>query len=352
MNMSLLERLYFWIHRRVFQKRLEKRVRFQDKYVVSVGNLSAGGTGKTPAVALLARGAFERNLPVLAVLRGYGGQASKTGVLVSNGEDILADQRQAGDEAMLLADIQGLSVAAGRNRPDLIRRFGADHKLILLDDAFQNPLVYRDHELVLLDACVPLSRLRLIPRGKFREPLAALERAHTVLFTRVDQADQEEFATLKAAVTNMVDPANIFESAHRSRGVFRATGAKPLSARAPATSTEDAACGAFCGIGNPESFYKTLSEAGIELLRRRSFADHHDFTSRELSELEEFLREDESRRWITTEKDFMRLRAPGAPGKFRVSQNFLSRLDILKIRLEILGGREKEFLERVLGKIF
>ncbi len=324
---GLLQKLYLAVHRRVFARRLREQTRFPDRYIVSVGNLSAGGTGKTPAVWFLAEHARDRR--PLAVLRGYGGKASKQGVLVSDGKELLAGWKDAGDEAVLLAGLPGLRVAAGARRADMIQTFGGDSELILLDDAFQNPSVYRDHDLVLMDASVPSELLRLLPTGRLREPFEALERAHSVLLTRVDQASPTQLSELRQRIEEFLPAERIFESVHRVLDVEPAPGEGPI--------------GAFCGIGNPESFYRALGAMGHAPAVKRTFRDHHDWSASELRALAAEGRE-RGLQWITTEKDRVRLQnRPDLP------EGFLESLSVLRIRLEILGGREEKFLRLVLG---
>ena len=318
--MGPLERLYLFLHRRRFAGRLRDQVRFEGQRVVSVGNLSAGGTGKTPATMLLARHAVRP----LVLLRGYRGSASKEGALVSDGGAGPAlDASRVGDEALLFARA-GFPVAIGRDRAALIRRFAADRDLVLLDDAFQNPSVFHDHELVLLDARVSPDHMRLFPFGRFREPLSALERASTVLFTHCDRITEQEVRALQTRVETYVRPDAIFRSRHRALG---------LEPELP----EGSAVGVFSGIGRADGFHQAVVALGYRIQAQRQFKDHHFFTQRELGDL--FERNPELP-WVCTAKDFVRLKAGSYPPE---------RLHVLEIELEILGDREDGFLERVLG---
>ncbi len=320
--MSILEKLYLFLHRRVYASRLKSQRRF-NAFVISVGNLSAGGTGKTPVSAFLAAHLHKKR-PLL-ILRGYRGKTGK-GILVTDGKKILATAAQAGDEAVLLARQGGFSVAAGSDRASLIEQFGDGKDIVILDDAFQNPSVFRNHELVLLDATVPLEKIRVFPAGRFRENLNALSRADTVLFTRVDQARIDQYRELRDAVSQHTS-AEQFESIHEVRDIY-----PPLSALSE--------CGAFCGIGNPESFFKSLESAGYIISRKAVFPDHHAFLLNEIQNL--FSNMPENFRYTTTEKDYVRiLEIPGIPPEI------LDRIHVLRIQLKILNGRENKFVDRV-----
>ncbi len=330
--LRLLEELYLFLHRRTYARRLRDQRRYEHKYVVSVGNISAGGTGKTPATLLLAAELERLGIPTLAALRGYGATASKNpeGVLVSDGERLFADVRTAGDEALLLARSPGLRVAAGPKRAVLIERFGTSADCVLLDDAFQNPLVYRDHELVLIDATVPPERVRVFPAGRFRERLDALTRADTILLTRANLAGDELLKAWHEALAAHAH-ATIYEAEHAPRSIE-----PPLTAGTPA--------GAFCGIGNPEAFFNSLSTYGIILTERRSFPDHHFYARRDLDRL---FADPPELPWITTAKDFVRI-----DDLLRRDENpdWRSRLHVLEMELRIRHGRGEEFLRRVLGR--
>ena len=312
----LLGKLYLSLHERTYRSRLARQRSFPGKYVVSIGNLSTGGTGKTPVAAYLARNSPKKTM---ICLRGYGGSASKRGVLVSDGSRLLSTPEEAGDEAMLLGRLPGVVVAAGRDRADLIERFGGDCEVVLLDDAFQNPSVARDYDLVLLDATVPPDDLRVLPEGRFREDLTALRRANSVLLTRTDQTKQTQTKEWFEWVRRSIPKARVFFSRHKFAGIFP----KP----------EARLVGAFCGIGNPESFFRSVERAGYRIVRRHAFPDHRAWSARDLRLISSGLP------LITSAKDAVRL-----------PEDFLAehRVHVLEIELELLGD-ERYFLEHVFG---
>lgn len=358
MRRNLLQKIYLALHRRTFARRLARQRRFSGLRVVSVGNLSAGGTGKTPATALLAREALRRGARPLILLRGYRGSASREGRLVSDGTGVLASAAAAGDEAVLLADaVPGARVAVGRNRVAALEAFGGACDLVLLDDAFQNPSVYRDFDLVLIDLSVPLDRLRLLPTGRFREDFAALDRADAVLFTRGDQVDAERRAAYEAAVRAGRAELPVFVAAHRPtalRAAFAETGItgtgrgsvrpnrpseSPSNRPSDRSSVSPASLAAFCGLGNPAAFRATLVQASHAPREFRAFPDHYAYRREDLEQL--FAGNDWF--WATTEKDLARLRDLDLPAELR------ARILVLGIEMEILDGRQGEFLDLVLG---
>ncbi|MEQ9366499.1 MAG: tetraacyldisaccharide 4'-kinase [Leptospirales bacterium] len=338
--------LYLWAHRRTYSRRLATQTVFEQLYVVSVGNLSAGGTGKTPVALALAGHLRERDVATLAVLRGYGGSASKSkarsgtdgGLLVSDGSRRLASVEAAGDEALLFARSSGLRVAVGRDRVSAILNFAGDARVVLLDDAFQNPLVGRDHELVLLDALVSVDRMRVFPGGRFRDPPEALSRADTILLTRVDLAPAGQLAALERLVREVAPGVPVFRGRHKPAKL--AIGALEGSG--------ESRVGAFCGLGNPAGFFASVAAAPNQFkpVVTRAFPDHHPYRLADIRGL--FREADRSGHsdlpFVTSAKDFVRLEAvPDLPPEFR------SRIHVLEIEFEVLEDRGAEFYERVLG---
>ena len=323
---AFFQRIYLGLHRRTFARRLRRQRRFPECYVVSVGNLSTGGTGKTPVVRALVR----RTLHPMVVLRGYGGRLSGKGGLVTDGRSTRASWEESGDEALLYARTADLRVAVGRNRVDVIERYRSGARTIFLDDAFQNPSVARDHDLVLVDAGAPRWTYELLPSGRMREPWEALARADTVLLTRVNQAAPDHLRWLEERIAGFVPPEAVFRSDHRLL---------PLEPPLP----PGVRVGAFCGIGNPGSFRRSLAEAGIKPVVWQEFADHHRYSHREVARLAAQSGE-LGVVWVTTEKDAVRL-----IGRRDLPAEFLATLHVLPVEIQIADGREGEFLSKVLG---
>ncbi len=314
-----LSRLYLSLHHRTFQRRLSRAKAFPGKRIVSIGNLSMGGTGKTPLAAYLAGEALRRGRSPIVLLRGYKGRGEG---LVSDGEKRLLSFREAGDEAILLSSVPGLRVACGPDRGHMLERFGGPSDFVILDDAFQNPLVRRDIDLVLMDASVSPDRMRVFPCGKFREDFDALSRATAVMLTRVNH---EHAPWYRAQIRQRFPHLPVFECIHEFAGIRHMRSAGPYPD----------AFGAFCGIGNPGAFFRMLEGAGEQVAKTREFGDHYEYSPRDLRRLLS-----EAPAWITTEKDAVRL--------FDFPEELLRTIWIATMRLRITVG-EAELLDGVFG---
>lgn len=298
----LLSGAYLWMHRRVYERRRRSARRFPAQRVISIGNLSAGGTGKTPLTIALAEELRRQGASVLVCLRGYGG-SDRSGTLVADSRGVHRSAREAGDEAVLIGRRLGeqassvpFAVAAGPDRACLIERYGEGFLYVLLDDAFQNPTVHRDLDIVLLDASVHPDEMRLLPCGRFREPFSALSRAHVVVVTRSDlfpeNADLYERRIAEAWPGIAVQRSGLDVG-----GVVpvRSVGSVPIPRRG-------AGVAAFCGIGNADSFFRLVTGQGFVLCESRAFDDHHRFSMNELRECGR-----SGLPTLTTEKDVARL---------------------------------------------
>ncbi|HBS03979.1 MAG TPA: tetraacyldisaccharide 4'-kinase [Leptospiraceae bacterium] len=280
-----LQRLYLHLHNRKFSARKRNQMRSSAR-VVSLGNLSAGGTGKTPLGVWILDQAVRRKLRPAVLLRGYGGQKSSSGGLAFDGSQFLMDSAASGDEAQLY-HVEGARVIVGANRWDALQRFGRDQNFILLDDAFQNPSVYRDVDLVLIDSTVALNRASLLPLGKFRESLEALQRADGVVLTRTDLAP-DNAREWKDVIQTRFPGLPVWKSVHSPGPVT------PLLEPGPVV--------AVSGIGNPGGFEATLKDAGYDVQEHFAYRDHYSY------------RESDFSRWqkgwpvVTTEKDLVRIR--------------------------------------------
>jgi len=272
--------------------------------VLSVGNLTVGGTGKTPIVAWLVRTLRECGLKPAVVSRGYGGTAGRGPLLVSRGDGPLAGARICGDEPYLLArHLEGAIVIVGSDRVEgtrAARRAGAD--VAVLDDGFQHRRLARDLDIVLLDAHNPFGNYSLLPAGTLREPLAGLARAGIVLITR---SRPGESLVVIERVVRRHNPAVPILRAGNWRVGFRDLAGDPVEKPRRAL--------AFCGIGNPASFAADLEAEGVEVVALRIFADHYPYTEADAAALSR-LALDRDATLVTTEKDLVRFPAHPGPG--------------------------------------
>ncbi len=234
--------------------------------VVSVGNLTAGGTGKTPTVAMLAHWFRARGIRVAIVSRGYRA-----------GEDGRNDEAREWESR--LPDVPHVQ-HADRRVGIRICREELDCQLILLDDAFQHRQVARDLEIVLIDSLDPFGGGYLLPRGLLREGLRSLRRADVILATRTDLVSASRLAEIRTAVLRWAPKAAWVESAHAPIGIRNASGQT-----LPLHHLDHQLWLPFCGLGNPEGFLQMLQRLPIKLTVPRWFADHHHYTADDLQSL-------------------------------------------------------------------
>ena len=254
---------------------------------ISVGNITTGGTGKTPLVAHVAKILADTGERVCILTRGYGRESSGR-VLVSDGENVLVDARNGGDEpvelgrkligkAIVVADADRVSAAAWAKE-----KFGVT--AFVLDDAFQHRRAKRDLDIVCIDATDPFGRRRLL-----REPVKNLTRADAIVITRSD---------LVRSIDDLVNEVGGFSP---NTPIFRA--ASKLKHRDP----PEANVFAFCGIGNPESFFSMLASEGFDIRGYLVFADHHRYTQDDIAEIESDAKASACEVLVTTEKDAVKL---------------------------------------------
>lgn len=276
--------------------------------VLSIGNLSLGGTGKTPMAIHAARLLKAAGLRVGVASRGYGGTLSKTGGLVSDGEKILAPAEQAGDEPFLMAQkLPGVPVAVAAERVRaanmLIEVFGAE--VVILDDGFQHRRLFRDCDLLLADAKKPLGSGRLFPAGVLREPPGAAARAQGLALTRSDGSEPvPEFWKRHSG-------GPVFRCSHEPTGFFEspayAFGNKEEALRLPLSLLSGRPVAAFSAIAGNEGFFRLAASLAGELVFSAGFGDHHEFRPEELEEILAAAKRKGAAALLTTEKDCVRL---------------------------------------------
>ncbi|CAN5416389.1 tetraacyldisaccharide 4'-kinase [soil metagenome] len=346
------------IYRQIVQARLALyrnryfRSRTLGCLVISVGNLTVGGTGKTPVVEMLARALQAGGRKVAILSRGYKSvprplllrlwdKVSKQKAVfqprvVSDGQALLLDSRTAGDEPFMLANnLRGVVVLVDRDRVKsgqyAIEHFGAD--TLLLDDGFQYVRMRHGIEVALVDRQAPFGNEYLLPRGTLREPPENLKRATHIFMTKCTGAANDE---LIARIRKYNRTADIIECAHRPKHLRDlATGEiRPLE------DLKGLEVGSICGIAVPASFENALEEMGASVEISKIYTDHHRYTKREI---ESFVRRCGRRGLtaiITTEKDAVRiprLMDPEVPILY------------LRVEIEILAGQEswERFVDRL-----
>ena len=292
--------------------------------VVSVGNLSAGGSGKTPLVELLAKRLMTTGRKVAIISRGYKRQSSGT-LVVSNGSVQCAEAWVAGDEpAQMAAKLTGAVVIVDEKRSRgaeyAIRKFGSN--VIILDDGFQHRYVRRNLDIVVLPVNEVEDSGWMLPAGNRREPMTSIKRASLIALSRCESIGQ--FQKAKAIVRRWTDKPviglTIKVSAFRrasSRFSIDLGGIKGKTAVA------------FSGIGNPDSFARTLNSLGLEVKKCVVFPDHHFYRESELKNLERLMAETRADYCVTTEKDIARLSSGG-----NEYQSFLEKTPLFLVEIE------------------
>lgn len=271
--------------------------------VVSVGGLTAGGSGKTPLAAFVARALRERGHRVVIASRGYGRHGNEPVVVVSDGRYLRSTPALAGDEPFLLAaHTQDVPVLVGRDRGVVglraVSAFGAE--VLVLDDGFQHHRLARDVEIVALDGGLGLGNGRVLPRGPLREPRRALRLADAIFVIDGPLAAAEE------ALVQRLAPRAFRIAARRQPLGWRPLGGGQLS---PAASLKGLRVGLLAGIARPASFRRSVESLGARVVAERFFGDHHAWRPRDVLNLDLGVAT-----WLTTEKDAVKLVAAWAGG--------------------------------------
>ncbi len=300
--------------------------------VISVGNLTLGGTGKTPMVISISELLLKKQRRPMVVSRGYGRKNASAMLVVSDGHSLLVDSRHGGDEPFLIASkLPGVPVVVGPDRyqaaRSVLKRFNPD--TVVLDDGFQHIQLRRALDVVLVDALDPFGNGKLFPAGILREPLTALKRAHAVVITRADQS--EGAGRLKAIIREKTG-ARLFTSRLAPLDMVegRTGTVRPLSSLARARVL------ALAGIARPASFVSLLKSLGAAVAAECVYPDHYVFEKSDLAEVYKKAADEKVDIIITTEKDAVRLNNFNADGiwALRVEQRILETEDWERMLLE------------------
>jgi len=270
--------------------------------VISVGNISVGGSGKTPLVELLVEYLHSQKLKAAVVTRGYK-RASKGIVVVSDGNSKICSPKIGGDEPVQMArKFPGLVVIADANR---VRgcRFALEHfhiDTIILDDAYQHRRCHRDLNIVVIDASYPAHEQRLLPAGRLREPFKNLSRTDIVILSKCGMHESYD---------NLVHDIRAFTSVLIATTQFIPIALRRIGSDEifPVDFLRENSVVSLCGIGSPGTFRKTMEALNVHSVDHTTFADHHFFTSVELSTLADKVKDLAPPLLLTTEKDAIRL---------------------------------------------
>ncbi|MFZ1702098.1 MAG: tetraacyldisaccharide 4'-kinase [Pyrinomonadaceae bacterium] len=310
---------------------------------ISIGNITTGGTGKTPLVAYVASILAERGGKVCILTRGYGRENPRDRVLVSDGDQIVADVREAGDEpfelarkllgkAMVIADADRVGAARWARE-----EFGVTD--FVLDDGFQHRRAKRDVDIVCIDATNPsgdgqagsLRSGRMLPSGRLREPVRNLTRVDIIVITRSDLVD--DISDLRSEISDLSPNSRVFlaentirriveigefnsiaEAPQDRNGSFNAKTQRPQSeepiiknAEGISTEIDGSRVYAFCGLGNPNGFFDQIRRNGVDVTGVKAFADHYNYTLQDMAELQRSAVDSGAECLVTTAKDAVKL---------------------------------------------
>ncbi len=332
--------------------------------VISVGNITVGGTGKTPAVIAIAKHLQQRNVRAAILLRGYKRASREQVTIVSDGERVCATLKESGDEAYMLAkQLSGIPIIVGRHRYQAgqvaLERFDVD--VLLLDDGFQHRRLARDVDILTVPvrSVVGLqaapeypfagrcglkphlprvsfkNRERLLPAGPLREPVTALRRADVILLTHTDAVDM--LRDTKAAFQQLAPNALILESVHHPVRLYPLF-PKPGFEETEFLHTAEKALAekrilAVCGIGNPDAFVATLKRYAPECVALLAFPDHHVYTEIDMAAIDTAFQTSRADLIVTTQKDEQKLVGLVADREVVIA--------VLEIALVIKNGVEK-----------
>ena len=374
--MNLIEGLYYigYSIKKYNDLKNQKKLPFK---VISIGNITVGGTGKTPATIAIAEEAKRRGFVPVILTRGYKGKI-KGPCFVSKGEGPLLSEEDAGDEPIIMAEkLKGVPIVKGENRYEdgvfalqnlgdtetwrhgdtetalftdsPIHRFTHSPIVFILDDGFQHWKLFRDKDLMLIDGTNPFGNKRLLPVGPLREPLRAISRADIIAITKTEvppthpspsrgegkggggRDQKSEFRRLIKEIRKYNKKAPVFFAEHRPLQF--------LSARGeifPLEWAKGKRFFVFSGIGNPGSFKETLLLAGINLKGFKSYRDHYRYAPKDIEKIVEHSKRSGADWIVTTEKDIMRLKELSVPA------------NLIALVIEFSVG--KEFYDEVFSK--
>ncbi|WP_048810530.1 tetraacyldisaccharide 4'-kinase [Candidatus Methylacidiphilum infernorum] len=332
-----LVRLRVWLYKKRLLRSYELGC-----LVISVGNLTVGGTGKTPLVEKLAKELSAAGRKVAILSRGYKSVPPPLGHrlmaklkgskefnprVVSDGEKIYLSPLHSGDEPYMLAkNLKGVAVITGKNRVQsglwAIKNMNID--ILILDDGFQYLPLKERLDIVLIDREFPFGNRHLLPRGMLREPKDHLKRADLLFITKCDGSN---LSPLKEELRKFNNHAPIIECVHKPQYLFHIVTRK----KEPLDYLKGLKVAAISGIAQPESFEKGLKKLGAEVVYSKYFADHHWFSEQEIIRFMERSKARNAKAAITTEKDAVRI---------PTTQYFILPFYFLRVEIEMLNGKE------------
>lgn len=326
-----------------------------DCCVISIGNITVGGTGKTPTAQKLARQIKDMGYRVVILNRGYRSHWNRNIGVVSNGEKIFMTAHEAGDEAYLMAKtLPGIPVIIGKDRA-ITGKYAVEKmhaEVIIMDDGFQHWRLQRNMDIVLVDTLSMFGNGCVIPRGVLREPLKNLARGDIFILTKTDQSSKLSQIQLRKAIAKYNAAAPVVESVHSPKNFVEiAEWYKGIVSHVKnLDELRDQDVMVFSAIGNPSSFEQTLSSIGVNIMEAVRYPDHHDYGMLEMQYISERASSLKAVAMITTSKDAVKI-----PTEFIYSERKIP-LYILDMDICITNGDEEcqncvmEAIEKELNK--
>lgn len=324
--MKLLSYIYYLVtslRNWLYDRKIFKIKKLEDLFVICIGNITVGGTGKTPAVQYFAKKLQEQGKKVVVVSRGYRGKRKVDPLVVSDGKKILVSSKESGDEPYSHALNLKVPVVVGRDRykaAKLAKKvFNAD--TILLDDGFQHRKFFRNWDIVLVDATNPFGWRALLPKGTLREAFSSgAKRASEFIITKSDLVSEEDLKVIKRFLkVRYKKPVSV--AVHGIKALYDMKGnMKPLF------WVKGKRVLLFSGLANPLNFEKTVISLDPAYIERVDFLDHHSFNKKDIALIEKRAKDMKAEYIITTEKDMVKL-----PKDINIEKLF-----VLKIEFDIL----------------
>jgi tetraacyldisaccharide 4'-kinase len=322
------------IRRSFFEYGVLKKYTFKVP-VISVGNLSFGGTGKTPTIIWLAEWMIAHGLNPVVLTRGYKGQLEHSSGLLKSGQKFRLNPFDYGDEPLMISNKMSRgAVIVGKNRAENLLKYFSEVKpdVVLLDDGFQHLQIYRSFNIVLFDATMALNLYKCAPLGYLREGMTALKDADAIIISRADMVTPEKIQKLIGILgQHFHHRPPVALTTYRPVGVFDVHDKYIFSIH----ELKGLRAIAVTAIASPDSFYRYLESFGVEITERASFPDHYFFTPEDVNDLL-IKASQQSAIIICSEKDMVKMK--------RVSLD--SRILFTKVKVEFISG-ELELVQRL-----
>ena len=282
-----------------------KKVFSSPSYIISIGNLSVGGSGKTPMVELVSQSLYLKKLSPVIISRGYKRRSSNN-LMVSDEKEVLSGVDISGDEPYLLAkSLPGIPVWVGKKSQILFSAYNNHRpRSIVLDDGFQSDYIKKNLDILLVDTSVNLKEYKLFPSGRLREPLAAINRANIIVFTKCNFGGKNINKIKKLIFDHLYNKKTLIFTANYVLSLKQYKNNKWLSAQKNFVDPVVA----FCGIANSSIFEGEASRISRGSFAFLKFSDHHKYSKLDLASIKQKLDESGSQTLLTTKKDFYKVR--------------------------------------------